>query len=225
MIIRSTLNLWTSSSLANLFPSGIQEWKKLGATDMLNDSLVIDDCRESTIKRNVPNNNTSKCCVTIGNEKIILWISKYFSSDSVGAPITSNNNRSFCWPKIPLGSLRRNFFNTDAIVCTENCSRFTRRPFYRMFKTRKKISIQIFDHHGQLTCKNCINFLIFAWLPGARKISFLCGASLFNFNIIINKRLGKSLWTLQTSTSGIPNLTLEKKQRNEMKWNDFQSIN
>lgn len=137
LIIRSTLNLWTSSSLANLFPSGIQEWKKLGATDMLNDSLVIDDCRESTIKRNVPNNNTSKCCVTIGNEKIILWISKYFSSDSVGAPITSNNNRSFCWPKIPLGSLRRNFFNTDAIVCTENCSRFTRRPFYRMWKKTK----------------------------------------------------------------------------------------
>lgn len=50
----------------------MHEWKKLGATEMLSDSEVMSVLQELIIKRNVPNNKTSKRCVTSGNENKIL---------------------------------------------------------------------------------------------------------------------------------------------------------
>ena len=69
--VSHTLNLWTSSILANLLPFWTQDWKKLGATDTPIASDVIPVLALSdalAIALNVPNNSTKRCCVTTGSD-------------------------------------------------------------------------------------------------------------------------------------------------------------
>jgi hypothetical protein len=73
----STLKRMTSSIVACL-PAPTHVWKKDGATDTPNASLLIPlgttlaDDEERETARKVPKSNTKSCCVHLGNSLIIL---------------------------------------------------------------------------------------------------------------------------------------------------------
>lgn len=70
--------------------------------------------------------------------------------------------------------------------------------------------------HGILSCltwRTWMSFFIFAWCPGALKISFLAGASLLSFKMSINNGAGISWCVQHTWSNGTPNLTLNIKNR------------
>jgi len=75
--------------------------------------------------------------------------------------IKLNNRSSRSFPNTPPGILRKNFFKTLAIVYMLKLSMLTSCP----------------------VCRMCINFFTLPWWPGARKMFFTNGASLFNINM------------------------------------------